>query len=73
VQQVIPFDPGFHRTGSVAASGHCSQHGVRSCSEEPIISFIDQHSRRQSGCQRAMDELIAREEITVSSTLGRED
>lgn len=57
------YDPSFHRVGSVAASGRCSQHGVDSCSEEPVISFRDRHNRRQSACARARDELVARGEI----------
>jgi hypothetical protein len=57
------YDPSFHRVGSVAASGRCSQHGVDSCSEEPVISFRDRNNRRQSGCARALDELVARGEI----------
>lgn len=69
----IPFDPRFHSAGSVAREGRCSQHGVGSCSAEPIISFVDRHGRRQSGCRRAQDELVSREEITVPSHTAREN
>lgn len=68
MQDAIDFDSQFHRSGSIAAAGRCSQHGVSSCSEIPVISFTDKHGRRQSGCRRAMEELIARNEITISST-----
>jgi hypothetical protein len=73
MQHAVPFDPEFHRLGTVAASGRCSQHGVGSCSEEPIISFVDRHGRRQAGCRRALDELSSREEITISSALAQEN
>ncbi len=59
-----PYDSAFHRPGSVAAQGRCSQHGVDSCKQEPLVSFQDRHGRWQSGCQRALEELTARGEIS---------
>jgi hypothetical protein len=64
MNEARPYDPTFHGAGSVVAEGHCSQHGVDSCEDAPVISFLDGHGRRQSGCQRALDELVAREEIS---------
>jgi hypothetical protein len=64
--QAIAYDPSFHREGSMASQGHCSQHGLDSCPERPVISFLDRHNRRQSGCARAREELVARGEITLS-------
>jgi hypothetical protein len=63
-----PFDPDLHRPGSVAARGGCSWHGVdgtteRGCGGEAVVSFQDQQERWQSGCQRALEELVDREEI----------
>lgn len=59
-----PYDPSFHSPTSKAAAGRCSQHGQDTCTELPVVSFLDRHGRRQSGCQRALDELVARGEIT---------
>lgn len=59
-----PYGSAFHRPGSVAAQGRCSQHGVDSCEQEPVVSFQDRHGRWQSGCQRALEELTARGEIS---------
>lgn len=64
------FDPAFHRPGSVAAAGHCSQHGLDSCPNPPVISFVDRNGRRQSGCRRAAEELSARGEIALPPDLG---
>ena len=62
VLATIPYDPSFHRPGTVAADGGCSWHG-RTCSQPPIISFQDAHGDRQSGCVRAAEELAERGEI----------
>lgn len=64
VHESYPYDAKRHRAGSVAAQGRCSQHGVNSCSEPPIVSFQDRHDRWQSGCARALKELTARGEIS---------
>jgi hypothetical protein len=58
----VPYDPPFHRPGSLAAEGGCSWHG-RTCSQQPIISFRDAQGSRQSGCARAAQELAERSEI----------
>lgn len=63
-----PYDPELHEPGSVAAQGHCSQHGKDSkdsgtCSGEPVVSFQDRHGRWQSGCARALEQLVERGEI----------
>lgn len=62
-----PYDARCHRTGSVAAQGRCSQHGIKSCSEPPVVSFQDRHNRWQSGCPRALDELTARGGVSTLS------
>lgn len=64
MHESFPYGAAYHRPGSVAAQGRCSQHGVDSCFEAPVISFQDRHDRWQSGCQRALDELVARGEIS---------
>jgi len=71
VDHARPYDPDFHRPGSRAAAGECSQHGIDSCQNEPVISFVDRNGRRQSGCQRAHEELAARGEVKVSDQLRR--
>src|SRR3954454_1755251 len=62
------FDPGLHRAGSVAARGRCSWHGTGGTAEvgclgDPVVSFQDAQGTWQSGCQQALEELVAREEI----------
>lgn len=64
MHESYPYDAKRHRAGSVAAQGRCSQHGVNSCSEPPVVSFQDRHDRWQSGCARALKELTARGEIS---------
>ena len=64
MHESFPYDARYHRPTSVAAAGRCSQHGVDSCQETPIMSFQDRHNRWQSGCQRALKELVARGEIS---------
>jgi hypothetical protein len=59
----LPYDVRHHRPGTAAAAGHCSWHGT-TCSESPVISFQDSHGWWQSGCQRALDELVSRGEIS---------
>ena len=63
-----PYDPDLHEKGSVAAEGHCSQHGRDSaergfCTGEPVVSFQDRHGRWQSGCSLALEQLVERGEI----------
>lgn len=62
------FDPELHAAGSVAASGRCSWHGAdgtveAGCAGEAVVSFQDTHGRWQSGCQRALEELVERGDI----------
>jgi hypothetical protein len=59
----LPYDARHHRQGTAAAAGHCSWHGT-TCAENPVISFQDSHGWWQSGCQRALDELVERGEIS---------
>ena len=64
----FPFNPDLHRPGSVARRGRCSWHGGESaaevgCEGEPVVSFQDRHGQWQSGCQRALEDLVSREEI----------
>lgn len=58
----IAFDATFHRPVTLAAQSRCSWHG-RTCHRTPVISFEDAQGRRQSGCQRAVEELTARGEL----------
>jgi hypothetical protein len=63
-----PFDPALHRPGSVAAGGRCSWHVAGGatdpgCDGEPVVSFQDPNGEWQSGCQRALEDLVSREEI----------
>jgi hypothetical protein len=63
-----PFDPDLHRPGSVASRGRCSWHGAEGvaeagCAGEAVVSFQDGQGEWHSGCQRALEDLVAREEI----------
>lgn len=73
MHESYPYDAKYHRAGSVAARGRCSQHGVDSCEEPPVVSFQDRHDRWQSGCARALQELTARGEILPLDTHGQGD
>ena len=62
------FNPELHRPGSAAARGRCSWHGAEGaaeagCAGEPVVSFQDRTGSWQSGCQRALEELVSRQEI----------
>ena len=57
------FDPSRHHRDTVAATGRCSHHGKDLCSEPAVISFQDRNGRWQSGCKRALAELVFRREI----------
>lgn len=59
----LPYDASRHHRDTVAASGRCSQHGKDLCSEPPVVSFVDRNGRWQSGCERALEELVFRGEI----------
>jgi hypothetical protein len=68
VNPSYPFDPERHGAASVAARGRCSWHGAEGvaetgCAGEAVVSFQDSHGHWQSGCQRALEDLVAREEI----------
>ena len=69
MNELRPYDAAFHDTNSIAAGGRCSQHGVDSCDATPVISFVDVHNRRQSGCSRAARELLDRGEIPAAPWL----
>ena len=63
-----PYDPDLHQPGSVAAQGKCSQHGSDSedrdtCAGEAVVSFQDRDGHWQSGCSRALEQLVDRGEI----------
>jgi hypothetical protein len=63
-----PFDPDLHPAGSLAARGGCSWHGAdgasgSACDGEAVVSFQDRDGEWQSGCQRALEDLVKREEI----------
>lgn len=70
IHEPYPYDATYHRTGSVAAMDRCSQHGLDSCKQPPVISFQDRHNRWQSGCARALKELTARGEIAPLGDSG---
>jgi len=53
------YDASHHRPGTLSHDGGCSWHG-RTCSETPVISFEDRTGASQSGCERAVRELVAR-------------
>ena len=55
-----PFDPAWHAPHTVAAGGRCSWHGVRTCDKRAVVSFHDASGDRQSACERAVAELLAR-------------
>jgi hypothetical protein len=63
VNPSYPYDPARHHRDTVAAAGRCSQHGKEVCDEPPVISFEDRNGRWQSGCDRALAELVLRREI----------
>jgi hypothetical protein len=63
-----PFDPELHQPGSTAAGGRCSWHGTEGtveteCEGEAVVSFQDPQGTWQSGCQRALEELVNRGQI----------
>lgn len=69
MHEANPYDSRFHKDGSAAAEGCCSQHGRNSrargtCTGKPVISFQDRHNRWQSGCSVAQQQLADRGEIT---------
>ncbi len=64
----LAYDPERHAPGTPAAQGRCSWHAdadVASdgCTGEAVVSFEDEAGEWQSGCQRALEELVEREEI----------
>ena len=63
-----PFDPDLHADDSVAGRGACSCHageGGRTgeCAGEAVVSYEDGSGQWQSGCSRALEELVERGEI----------
>src|SRR4051794_33200872 len=65
--EALPYEARHHRQGTAAVAGHCSWHGT-SCAEKPVISFEDSHGWWQSGCQSALDELVARGKVSSPSS-----
>lgn len=63
MRELQSYDAAFRGAQTLAGRGGCSWHGESTCDREPVISFRDGHGHRQSGCQRAVDELTARGEI----------
>lgn len=61
------FDPELHEPGTPAAAGRCSHHGAGDsagpCSGEAVVSFQDEDGQWQSGCSRALEELVEGGEI----------
>jgi hypothetical protein len=62
------YDPQLHEAGSRAARGLCSHHGrdaeeAGPCAGEAVVSFQDRDGRWQSGCSRALEQLVEKGEI----------
>ena len=63
------YDPELHEPGSRAGQGRCSHHAQDSgeadeaCTGEAVVSFQDRDGRWQSGCARALEELVQKGEI----------
>lgn len=62
------FDPDLYQPGSIAAQGGCSHHAegghdAGACTDEAVVSFRDSHDAWQSGCSRALEELVTSGEI----------
>lgn len=59
------FDPDLHDPGSPAAQGGCSHHGgaTAECTGEAVVSFQDEDGTWQSGCARALEQLVEDEAI----------
>ena len=58
-----PFDPDLHEEGSVARAGRCSYHQAAGgpsgeCRGEAVVSYRDDEGRWQSGCARALEQLV---------------
>lgn len=64
MRESFPHNQRLHRSTTAAGQGHCSWHGPASCPDTPVISFQDAQGRWQSGCERALDELTARGDIS---------
>ena len=60
-----PYDADLYAEGTEAASGACTHHGPdrQACTGEAVVSFQDRHGEWQSGCARALEELVERGEI----------
>jgi hypothetical protein len=63
-----PYDADLHAENSVAGAGGCSHHaagsaGRENCAGEAVVSFQDENGRWQSGCTRALEQLVERGEI----------
>jgi enterochelin esterase-like enzyme len=69
MREALPYDTRHHQHGTVAAAGRCSWHGRPRCEDTPVISFQDNFGWWQSGCQRALEELVARGEISPPLTV----
>lgn len=65
------YDPDRHEDGSPAAGGRCSHHargeetgaGGPDCTGEAVVSFQDRDGEWQSGCSRALEQLVEAGEI----------
>lgn len=60
-----PYDADLHPAGSVGAAGGCSVHdtGEAGCTGEAVVSFQDRDGEWQTGCSRALEDLVERGEI----------
>lgn len=65
------YDPDRHQDGSPAARGRCSHHAQGAeagtldpeCTGEAVVSFQDRDGQWQSGCARALEQLVEAGEI----------
>ena len=73
MNQSYAYDPDRHQAGSPAAQGRCSHHvqgvggeegpAAAACTGEAVVSFQDSEGQWQSGCSRALEQLVERGEI----------
>ncbi|MDF1604417.1 hypothetical protein [Nocardioides sp. YIM 152315] len=62
------YDATLHQPGTVAATGRCSWHdsdgsGGDACAGDAVVSFQDRNGDWQSGCRRALEQLVERGDI----------
>jgi hypothetical protein len=68
MNQSHTFDPELHEAGSAASQGECSYHGPDGggsgpCDGAAVVSFQDRDGRWQSGCARALEQLVEKGDV----------